>query len=416
MGNLTVSMLNPQLFRPGSAELKRAKKREAQRKYRHHLRQHKKEKGSNNSRQLEKTRDDGTRSTSNDVNESPKTIVPQDLDINDKNEPIPRSPALKAENARQPRQQHPPLSDDNEQRDQQAISTSTAAQFVTPQPTHPLPASFEDMFSMTSLAIIEGGVAEPIDDQQLPVYHTALLDLPSTLDNRCDLFPTHHAMDSTTPRITPNTLWGNFEDTTEPTELGHIFQDSSQKIRQMSILHDPMIDENGSKTQGTQRQATSSLAYSPFTTATNNLPSPAPSQNGEGHQKRPSQATSTASDFSPSAHMPAIKPIAVNTAPELQGCTPLFQAVLLCNLKIVAILVARGCNINTLNGIGQTVLHVAAQNGHVEMVEYLITCGIDLDHQDNGGNTALHFAVINGYEGIVELLVSAGAKMDIMNN
>jgi hypothetical protein len=106
-----------------------------------------------------------------------------------------------------------------------------------------------------------------------------------------------------------------------------------------------------------------------------------------------------------------------NDSPEarLHGNTPLFQAVVLGNMKIVAILVERSNNINAENMSGQTVLHIAVQEGHTNIVAYLIRCGSNLNHRDNDGNTPLHVAVMNGHESIVQILLDAGANMEISN-
>lgn len=106
-----------------------------------------------------------------------------------------------------------------------------------------------------------------------------------------------------------------------------------------------------------------------------------------------------------------------NNSPEarLHGTTPLFKAVMLGNMKIVAILVERSNNINAENKFGQTVLHVAVQEGHTNIVAYLIHCGSNLNHRDNEGNTPLHVAVMNGHESIVQILLDAGANMEISN-
>ncbi|KAI1359943.1 ankyrin repeat-containing domain protein [Xylaria arbuscula] len=315
-------------------------------------------------------------------------------------------------------QQHPPAMENHESHNQLNTASATV-HFVSPQPTHPLPAPFEQLFPVANASMVEKGVSLALSDQPLSVYQSSLLDLPIGLNNQCDIFPLQQDTDSATPRVIPPVSWSHFENVTEPPETGQTFAHSSppsQGIRQSSIIHDNMNDDIAAQTRHISTQATSSLPYSPFPPAANNLPSPAPSHNGEVLQKKPSQPTITPPDYTAPAQVSSMNPVVANTTQELQGCTPIFQAVALGNLNIASILVARGCNINAVNGIGQTVLHVAAQNGQVEMIEYLITCGIDLDHQDNGGNTALHLAVINGYEGIVELLINAGAKMDIMNN
>lgn len=71
---------------------------------------------------------------------------------------------------------------------------------------------------------------------------------------------------------------------------------------------------------------------------------------------------------------------------------------------------------NVVNEQGQTLLHVAAHEGHVEIVDFLLRCGANLDARNRHGNTPLHCAVVSGREKIVQALVGAGANMDLVND
>lgn len=103
-------------------------------------------------------------------------------------------------------------------------------------------------------------------------------------------------------------------------------------------------------------------------------------------------------------------------ATRLQGCSPIFQAVILGNLRILMILFSKRNSHNVINEQGQTLLHVAAHEGHVEIVDFLLRCGANLDARDRHGNTPLHCAVVSGREKIVQALVGAGANMDLVND
>jgi hypothetical protein len=65
---------------------------------------------------------------------------------------------------------------------------------------------------------------------------------------------------------------------------------------------------------------------------------------------------------------------------------------------------------------GNTALHVAVQNGHVEIVRYLVEglrCSVSA--RNRAGNTALHMGVEYDYYKINQILVNAGADYSIEN-
>lgn len=95
--------------------------------------------------------------------------------------------------------------------------------------------------------------------------------------------------------------------------------------------------------------------------------------------------------------------------------SPLFQAAVSGNVKILSIMVRNSVYPEMVNQDGQTILHIAARNGHCDKVEFLLGCGFDVNAQDNVGNTALHLAISNGWENMVEVLVDAGADVDGLN-
>merc|ERR1712224_243617 len=53
-------------------------------------------------------------------------------------------------------------------------------------------------------------------------------------------------------------------------------------------------------------------------------------------------------------------------------------------------------NLNKVNEHGNTMLHVAAQNGNVKIAKLLVEKGANPNHQNKGGQTAGHFA--NAYQ------------------
>ncbi|KAG5958178.1 hypothetical protein E4U58_005491 [Claviceps cyperi] len=100
---------------------------------------------------------------------------------------------------------------------------------------------------------------------------------------------------------------------------------------------------------------------------------------------------------------------------QAQGVSPLFQAVMAGNLTILSFMVHNSVYLESVNQEGQTILHVAACNGHYYAVEFLIGFGLNVNARDTMGNTALHLAIANGWDQVVKLLVDAGADMDGLN-
>uniref|UniRef100_A0A8B9V461 Uncharacterized protein n=1 Tax=Anas zonorhyncha TaxID=75864 RepID=A0A8B9V461_9AVES len=97
--------------------------------------------------------------------------------------------------------------------------------------------------------------------------------------------------------------------------------------------------------------------------------------------------------------------------------------------------VAKGClseiektlkdnDINALNSSRETLLHVAAANGHLAVMEYLISRGAKPDVKDKKGRTPLHRAAEKGHgdavkvaalkdeSSLVERLLKSGASVD----
>mmetsp|Transcript_10895 Transcript_10895/g.16604 ORF Transcript_10895/g.16604 Transcript_10895/m.16604 type:complete len:233 (+) Transcript_10895:73-771(+) len=66
-------------------------------------------------------------------------------------------------------------------------------------------------------------------------------------------------------------------------------------------------------------------------------------------------------------------------------------------------------------GNGNFPLHIASQNGHLNLVELLIECGADINCQNFKGNTPLHMALSYDYIDVAEFLISAGVDMDLKN-
>jgi len=61
--------------------------------------------------------------------------------------------------------------------------------------------------------------------------------------------------------------------------------------------------------------------------------------------------------------------------------------------------------------LGNTALHYAALNGHMELCKVLIRAGVTRDAHTKVNRTPLHLAAQEGHLPVVELLLSSGADV-----
>ena len=64
---------------------------------------------------------------------------------------------------------------------------------------------------------------------------------------------------------------------------------------------------------------------------------------------------------------------------------------------------------------GNAPVHIAAQNGHLDIVLFLVSMHADLNAQNLKGNTALHMAVQYDYYDCAKALLDAGADRELVN-
>ena len=77
------------------------------------------------------------------------------------------------------------------------------------------------------------------------------------------------------------------------------------------------------------------------------------------------------------------------------------------------------CDVNKSVSLGEnqdvTVLHLAAQNGHVDIVRQLLRAGVGANvcmrTGDVGGVTPLHLAVEAGHIDVMDVLIEAGSDV-----
>ena len=64
---------------------------------------------------------------------------------------------------------------------------------------------------------------------------------------------------------------------------------------------------------------------------------------------------------------------------------------------------------------GNAAIHIAAQNGHLDLVRKLIGVGAAVNAQNNKGLTALHMSVEYDFYFVCRFLLDSGADSDILN-
>jgi ankyrin repeat protein len=65
--------------------------------------------------------------------------------------------------------------------------------------------------------------------------------------------------------------------------------------------------------------------------------------------------------------------------------------------------------------LGNTLLHVASQNGNKRVVKLALRRGANINLRNNGGNTPLHYAYAYGFEELGEYLKAKGADDTLQN-
>jgi ankyrin repeat protein len=78
----------------------------------------------------------------------------------------------------------------------------------------------------------------------------------------------------------------------------------------------------------------------------------------------------------------------------------MFQAVINNDIKSV-----NSLNINIVDKQGKSLLHIAAEHGHLELFKYFISQGLNIKYKDNERNNAFYYACIGGNEEIINSIL-----------
>ena len=98
------------------------------------------------------------------------------------------------------------------------------------------------------------------------------------------------------------------------------------------------------------------------------------------------------------------------------GQTPMHMAAWQGHLNIVQFLIDLGADINTMGPANQSPLLYAAYEGRTEIVEILLQQGAEFNYQDRNGRTPLHYAARQNHPDVVRYLLSQGADLNIKEN
>lgn len=91
----------------------------------------------------------------------------------------------------------------------------------------------------------------------------------------------------------------------------------------------------------------------------------------------------------------------------------LVQGAQMGDVATIRPLLARGASVDTTDGEGNTLLMLAARDGHEELTRLLIDYRAKLNARNAAGDTALAMAALRGQRKIVEILVTAGASQTV---
>jgi len=119
-----------------------------------------------------------------------------------------------------------------------------------------------------------------------------------------------------------------------------------------------------------------------------------------------------------STEVPAEKPAPPQAKKTKSASQAFFDAALNGDIQTVESELAAGVDVNaaSLNGQNQTVLMLAAYNGHTKLVEMVIERGGKVNHLDSTNRTALMYCSSGPFPETVQLLIARGANVNLVDN
>jgi len=86
------------------------------------------------------------------------------------------------------------------------------------------------------------------------------------------------------------------------------------------------------------------------------------------------------------------------------------------DVNLIPELIAKGGDVNEVDGAGNTPLHWAVMSGRIEGVRMLIANNANVNIQNKKGKAAIHLACFFNREEMVIDLVSAGSDLDLKDS
>ena len=83
--------------------------------------------------------------------------------------------------------------------------------------------------------------------------------------------------------------------------------------------------------------------------------------------------------------------------------------------KVVELLIAHGANVNAADEYGSTPLDEAVLQGYADIVDLLISNGAKIQPEDDYIHTPFHIAAANGHQDVIEILIKNGADPNCVN-
>ncbi|MBL0262861.1 MAG: ankyrin repeat domain-containing protein [Leptospiraceae bacterium] len=98
-----------------------------------------------------------------------------------------------------------------------------------------------------------------------------------------------------------------------------------------------------------------------------------------------------------------------------EGQTPLHVATNQGDIELARTLIAKGADVNAVTNFWHTPLHYAVNRGGYEIAKLLLDSGAKVNALSNFDYTPLHYAANHGKVRVAELLIDKGAALNIQN-